>query len=171
VSCVRERSQATHPKRRKGIGAHFKRRLDDPVEEAPEDAAARRRAGRVHVGEAARRDLAGAALRRRLVVQDQGGDGVELERLAQDAAAGHGALAALVAVAQGDDDLRARADEVVHGERLGGLLLLLVLRVGARGGRAVAQRVGKDELGVLAGLEGDLVDVGREEVQEVLGED
>jgi hypothetical protein len=169
ISCPRQSNlesigEGTHPKRRKRIRAHLERRLDDPVEEPPEHAPPGRRARRVHVGEAARGRLAGA-LRGRLVVQDQRGDGVELERLAQHAAAGHGALAALVPAAQRDDDLRALADEVVDGQRLGGLVLLA-----AGAGGAVPEHIGEDELGVLAGFEGDLVDVGGEQVEEVFGE-
>lgn len=123
-----------------GVGADFEGRFIDPAEEGPKHALAGAGFARVHVVV----DVNRLAVRQRLVVQDHGGHGVPLQRFFQDAAAGAGALAALVALAQRDDDLGLLADDLAQG-------------VGLAGSASRAPKpedVGDDGLGVLAGLEG-----------------
>lgn len=140
-----------------GVRADFEGGLVDPAEEGPEDAAAGRRGGRVDVVV----DVDRLTVRQRLVVEDDGGDCVPLEGLLQDAAAGAGALATLVALAQRDDDLGLLADDLAQGVGL----------AGGAAGAAEAENVGDDGLRVLAGLEGQAVDVVDEQRQQALGED
>jgi preprotein translocase subunit YajC len=64
----------------------------------------------------------------------------------------------VVGTAEFDEDLRAVADDVREGDG--------VALVGGVGG-AEAEDVGEDDLGVLAGLEGQAVEVDGEEVEQV----
>lgn len=97
-----------------GVRADFEGRLVDPAEELPEHALAGGGLAGVDVGV----DIDCFAVREGFVVEDDGGDGVPLERFFQDAAAGTGALAAVVAVAEGDDEFGLFADDIAKGIRL-----------------------------------------------------
>lgn len=98
------------------VRADFERRLVDPAEELPEHALAGGGLAGVDVGV----DIDCFAVRQRLVVEDHSGDGVPFESFFQDAAAGTGALAAVVAVAEGDDEFGLFADDISQGIRLCG---------------------------------------------------
>ena len=123
-----------------GVGADFKRRLVDPAEEVPEDAAAGR--GLAGVDFVVYVDR--LAVGHRFVVEDDGRHGVPFESFLQDATAWAGALPAPVAVAKRDDELGLLVNDLSQS-------------VGLRGCAAwtpPAEDVGDNSLGVFARLEG-----------------
>lgn len=99
-----------------GVGADFEGGLVDPAEEFPEDALAGARLAGVDVGV----DVDCLAVRERLVVQYDSGDGVPFESFLQDAAAGTGALAAVVAVAESNNEFGLLPDDIAQGVRFRG---------------------------------------------------
>lgn len=143
-----------YPKRGKGVGGHLERALVDPVEKGPEHAISALRTVP---------DDAGLAPGARpghvsVVVQDDGRRGFVLKDFAEDSAGGCGAFLVVVASAQLHQDLWSLVEDVGEGRGL-------VLGWGRRGPEA--EDVREDDLGVLSGLKGELVEVDGEEVEQV----
>ena len=138
------------------VRADFERRLVDPAEEFPEHALAGGGFAGVDVGV----DVDCFAVRERLVVQDNGGDGVPFESFFQDAAAGTGALAAVVTVAESNDELGLLPDDIAQS-------------VGFCGSAVWApkpENIRDNRLGVLARFKRQAVNVLDQQRQESVGE-
>ena len=110
-------------------------------------------------------DVEDCAVGAGFVVKDYGCDCVVFEGFFEDSAAGAGAFAAGVAVAEGDDDFGLFADYFAQGVGFG-----VVIWGGDVAWLAEAEDVGDDGLGVFAGFEGEAWDRGDEDGEELFGE-
>ena len=161
VSQQREREKGgkqgrrTHPKRSKRIRSHLKAAPIDPLKKAPEYPRAALLPVPINLRHAPRT----APLLVAVIVQNHGrGRLAALDELLQDGPRVLRALFVVVPLAQLDQDLRTSFDYVGEGERFGA-------RRGV--GRAEAEDVGENDLGVFARVEGEAVEVDGEEIQEV----
>lgn len=143
------------------VGGDFEAGLIDPCEEFPKCALSACGVGDVDVGV----DVEDCAVGTRFVVENYGCDGVVFQCFFEDSAAGAGAFAAGVAVAEGDDDFGLFADYFAQGVGFG-----VVVWRGYVAGLAEAEDVGDDGLGVFTGFEGQAWDRGDEDGEELFGE-
>lgn len=135
-----------YSKRGEGVGGHFKQALVDPLKEPPKDAIPGLRSVPIYGGDA----LQARSRLFSVVVEDYGGGGLALQHFPQDGTCRRRALLVFVAATQLQQYFGPVVDDVAQGDGV---------RLRRRRRQAESEDVGEDDLGILAGFEGEAVEV------------